>query len=256
MYSHLKCIPVLNKAKYFFLFLLLVMMHHCSGHDILSSHHQLLVVTTSDWNEIQGTIQLFERDRDGCSWIAIGQSMPAVIGKNGLAWGIGLHPHHSVPLEKREGDKKSPAGIFSIGTAFGFASKTEMNHLQIEYLPLDLSIEAVDDPLSAYYNMIVHNTRVKSDWNSSEKMSSEPLYELGFAINHNFPNPQPEKGSAIFFHIWRNSNSGTAGCTATSKEYVSTILSWLKREKNPVIVQLPKPIYFQLKNTWQLPELP
>lgn len=221
--------------------------------DILSGHYQLIVVTTRDWDESLGTAQVFQRQNDTSAWSELSRVMPVVLGKAGLAWGIGLHPSQTSPSIKREGDRKSPAGIFTIGPAFGFAPPSEMAHLKIGYLPLTSEIEAIDDPHSRYYNCIVHRKEIACDWKSSEKMGEIPLYKLGFVINHNFPNPQPGGGSAIFFHIWRNSHSGTAGCTAASLEDLSTILSLLNQSKNPVLIQLPISTYSTLQQEWSLP---
>lgn len=239
--------------KQIFLFLVLAIPQYCSAKDMLAGHHQLLVVTTRDWDENQGSLQLYERTRDDLLWNPIGEPIAVVIGETGLAWGIGLHTKIFKLPYKKEGDRKSPAGIFSLGTAFGFASNSEMTHLKIEYLQLDEYTEAIDDPLSCYYNYIVNTREVASDWCSSEKMAREPLYKIGLAINHNFPNPQIGAGSAIFFHIWQDEHSGTAGCTAMSEKYLTAILSWLEGNKHPVLVQLPICAYHELKSEWDLP---
>lgn len=227
----------------------------CYSEDIFSGHNQLLVVTSSDWMAKQGSLQLYERKNDESEWIAINDSMPVVLGKKGLAWGIGLHPvaDTNEPF-KKEGDEKSPAGIFSLGKAFGFF-KTKSNPLKVDYLPLNSHIEAIDDPSSSYYNCIVNSSEITSDWQSSEKMGEEPLYALGMVVNHNFPNPQPGKGSAIFLHIWRTENSGTAGCTAMSLENLNNVLFWLDKNKSPLLVQLPILKYNELKPFWNLPSL-
>ncbi len=226
----------------------------CYAEDLLIGHQQLIVVTTSNWEEKKASLQLYERRDDGPAWTLISGPIPVVIGKAGLAWGIGLHPKSSkISPFKREGDGKSPAGIFSLGGAFGFACK--MPGLKIDYFQLDEFTEAVDDPLSSYYNYIVNSKEITTDWNSSEKMRSVSLYKIGLVINHNFPNPQKNAGSAIFFHIWRNENSGTAGCTAMSQENLTHLLLWLEKSKNPVLVQLPISSYYELQSDWELPNL-
>ncbi len=239
--------------KKFVLFSAHVWACYCYSQDSLEGHHQLLAVTTQGWDEKQGELVLYERENDSTPWIAVQAPVPVVLGKNGLAWGIGLHPTNPEMAYKKEGDGKSPAGIFSLGSAFGFASSSEMGHLKIEYLPLHGFIEAVDDPLSCYYNCIVDRREVIPDWHSSEKMGEEPLYAIGLNVHHNFPNPKANAGSAIFLHIWRGENSGTAGCTAMSLENLNTIISWLDRSKHPVLVQLPVYEYNKLQKTWSLP---
>jgi len=231
-------------------------MQYCCAENVLKGHRQLLVVTASDWEVMQGNLQLYERLSDQLDWVATGESIPVVLGKTGLAWGIGLHSCDCKAMPyKMEGDLKSPAGIFSLGDAFGFAPRSEMTHLKMEYIPLDRYTEAVDDPQSRYYNRIVNSMEVVSNWHSSEMMGTEPLYALGMVINHNYPNPQLGAGSAIFLHIWNHEQSGTAGCTAMSKENVSSILSWLDSAKYPVLVQLPISTYHDLKKKWNLPSL-
>ncbi len=221
----------------------------------LAAHQQVLVVTTPNREEKEGLLHLYERIEKDSPWVPVGEPIAIVLGKTGLAWGIGLHPPDSKnALLKREGDKKSPAGIFSLGTAFGLVSALKMASLKLEYLQFDENSEAVDDPLSSYYNQIVNRQEVTIDWNSSEKMNEETLYTLGLVVNHNFPNSQPGAGSAIFLHVWRHKHSGTLDCTAMSQENLTKILFWLKRSKNPALVQLPVDIYHQLQEKWSLPQ--
>jgi D-alanyl-D-alanine dipeptidase len=224
--------------------------------NILNGHHQLIVVTSQNWPEMHGTLVKFERESDDSSWIEIDDPIPAVLGKSGLVWGIGLHPTPTNTTSfKQEGDNKSPAGIFTLGSAFGFASEADMIHLQVEYVQIDHNTEAVDDHLSKYYNTIVKNNEVIPDWTCSERMSSISLYEIGMCINHNFPNPQKGAGSAIFFHIWRHANSGTAGCTAMAKDDLEEMLIWLNKDKKPLLLQLPIHEYEKLQEEWELPQL-
>ena len=239
------------------LLLLPLLFCACSAcaQDPLTGHQQLIVVTTRNWDDVQGTLQLFERADDTASWTSASLPMPVVVGQKGLAWGIGLHPAQEDSFVKVEGDKRSPAGLFSIGTAFGFAPPAQMAYLNIDYLQLTPTIEAVDDQSSRYYNCIVDTRLVQPDWNSSEKMGRISLYVQGFMINHNFPNPRSGSGSAIFFHLWRNDHSGTGGCTATQLDYLSSILSWLDRSKSPVIAQLPLSAYCSVADEWNLPKI-
>jgi zinc D-Ala-D-Ala dipeptidase len=239
------------------LVIFLAIMWTCSCHskDNLDGHHQLLVVTTHGWDEKQGELMLYERSSDDSPWVPVPASIPVVVGSKGLAWGIGLHPTNLETPCKKEGDKKSPAGIFSLGTAFGLAPPSGMEQLKWEYLPLHPFIETVDDPLSRHYNCLVDRRTVIPDWHSSEKMSEEPLYAMGLVVHHNFPNPKAYAGSAIFLHIWRGENSGTAGCTAMNREDLRRVLFWIDPSKSPVLVQLPIQEYRSLQMGWGLPVL-
>ncbi len=234
-----------------------LLMEACIGYcqEVLKDHKQLLVVISSDWNEVRASLQRYERASKDESWTLVGERIPVVLGKAGLAWGLGLQPfpiNKVIPL-KREGDLKSPAGIFSIGTAFGFSPNSEMNHLKMDYIQVNDTIEAVDDSQSQHYNCIVNSHEVDCDWKSSEKMAEISLYKLGFVVNHNYPNPQFEAGSCIFFHIWRHENSGTAGCTVMTYENLNKVVCWLDADKNPALVQLPQTLYDELQKHWFFP---
>src|ERR1700728_825469 len=51
---------------------------------------KLIVVATSNWSAVEGQLQRFERTSVHESWRPFGQPIPIVVGKNGMAWGIGL----------------------------------------------------------------------------------------------------------------------------------------------------------------------
>lgn len=221
------------------------------GGVIPSTTKQLIVVTTDNWDAIQGTMQCYERSNEKQSWKAMGRPVKVVVGKSGMAWGIGYHPE---PSAKREGDKKAPAGVFAIGRVFGQLPKEKVTELKMPYLKLTSGIEAVDDPASVYYNQIVDRDTISSpDWSSSEKMLQEPLYQIGAEILHNYPNPRPKAGSAIFLHIWGNEKNGTVGCTAMSRSNLEKVLFWMRKDAQPVIVQLPQSEYDARQAAWQLP---
>ena len=218
---------------------------------------QAVVVTTKDWSTINGTAQLFERVSTKSIWKKTGKSFSVVIGKNGMAWSGGLN---DLPFDtgrllmKTEGDGKSPAGIFSLTSAFGTAEKSV--DIKLPYTKLVESTECVDDVKSSQYNRIVDKFQIGNyDWKSSEKMLAVgEAYNLGVFVEHNFER-QKGAGSCIFLHIWKNANSGTAGCTAMARSNIKSVLAWLDPQKNPVLIQLPEDCYQQFQTKWKLPKL-
>lgn len=195
-------------------------------------HHHVLTDGRSTWEE-------------GGSWEPAGDPFDGVIGDAGLAWGDGLHGHgapngHDGPV-KREGDHKSPAGAFHIGTRFGFEPYNGRM--------LKDTTECVDDPASASYNKLVEHTG-SADWTSSEHMRSIPLYALGAFVDHN-PKRTPGAGSCIFLHIWAGPDSTTVGCTAMPRDRLEKLLGGLG--SNAVFVQLPRVEYDALREPWGLP---
>ncbi len=220
---------------------------------------QAFVVTTKDWNAMQGNAQIFERKTVKSSWKAVGKSFAVVVGKNGMAWGAGLNELPSDTgrlLMKTEGDGKSPAGIFTLTSAFGSAEKAAS--VKIPFTKLEQYTECVDDVKSSHYNKIVNRMQVGMfDWESSEKMLAVGTqYDLGVFVAHNSNPINKGGGSCIFLHIWKDEKSGTAGCTAMARENIEAALNFFDPKKNPVLIQLPEDSYKQFQTKWKLPLRP
>jgi L,D-peptidoglycan transpeptidase YkuD (ErfK/YbiS/YcfS/YnhG family) len=145
--------------------------------------------------------------------------IPAVIGIHGFA----------PPGGKREGDGRTPSGVYPLEFAFGYAPsmKTKMPYRQAT--PNDFW---VDDARSPQYNQWVHG---KPDATSYEVMQrNDNLYEYGVVIGYN-KDRVPGMGSAIFLHVWPSPNGHTAGCVAVSVLDMIRILRWLDPAKSPQI---------------------
>lgn len=219
-----------------------------------SGSQQMIVVTTSNWDAVQGDLQRYERDANS-KWRKVGEKFQIVVGKKGLGWGEGLHDSSIYKPQqpiKREGDGKSPAGVFKLASIFGVADNPDF--LKMPYTKLAETTECVDDVSSKNYNSIVDNKQVAVDWTSSEKMLSiGERYVWGVTVSHNSAPRQSGKGSCIFLHVWGDAQTGTSGCTAMKKENIETILRWLDNSKNPIFVQLPTNEFARLRKTWKLP---
>jgi D-alanyl-D-alanine dipeptidase len=223
--------------------------------EILSQSSQMVVVTARDWTATEGSLLRFERaDR---SWQQVGPSIPVVLGRGGLGWGLGLNPTSSSGPQKREGDGRSPAGIFRLTYAFGYAPAEAVKEIKLPYVQCTESVECVDDTHSAYYNIIVDRHSVaKVDWKSSEKMRmTDGEYKLGVFIAHNSSPAEPGAGSCVFMHIWKGPGHPTSGCTAMSLGAIESLLGWLDPRSLPVLVQLPREQYRQNQIPWMLPAI-
>jgi D-alanyl-D-alanine dipeptidase len=222
----------------------------------LTDSRQALVVPTSGWKSNRGEAQLFERERPGAPWEPKGLKMAVNVGRKGLGWGLGLYgsSEGKGPI-KQEGDGKSPAGVFRIGSAFGYAPRDSAAFIRLPYISIDAITECVDDPDSDNYNLIVSRQRVsKVDWNSSEQMlRRDQQYKWGAVIEHNSAGRLKRGGSCIFLHIWEGPSIPTNGCTSFAEEDLIAILRWLRPEANPVLVQLPQAEYLRLRDPWKLP---
>lgn len=234
--------------------------------DALGRSTQAIVVTTQDWNAVPGQMQRFERATTRARWHAVGGPIAIVVGRSGLGWGLGVVPANGTQAAdlsgpvKKEGDKRSPAGIFALGTAFGYAAQP-LPRLKLPYLELTPTVECVDDPASQHYNRIVDRAQVAVDWKSSEHMrDAGQAYVWGVVVDHDGTvpggvTPVPGSGSCVFLHIWSGDGRGTTGCTAMAEENLETLMTWLDPRKRPLLVQMPEAEYARLRSVWGLPRL-
>lgn len=216
---------------------------------------QLVLVTTADWNADTGMLRTFVRDRGG--WKQVGAPAPVTVGRNGSAWGVGLHPAQLGAPAKREGDGRAPAGVFAIGEAFGYAPGADT---ALPYAQMQDTSWCMDVVASPLYNRIVDARQVGED---AVKGSSEPMrrdlheggdqrYRNGFVIEHN-PQGLKNAGSCIFAHLWKAPGAPTAGCTAMAASVMQRLYVWLRPAAHPVFVLLPQAEYDRLKTAWNLP---
>jgi D-alanyl-D-alanine dipeptidase len=207
---------------------------------------QLVLVITDSVQDTLGTLMYFERENATSAWTRAGDTIAVAIGRHGLGWGRGLHndkDRADLPF-KKEGDGKSPAGVFTLSAVFGYQPADQMSTIAMPYIHVTDMTECIDDPSSRYYNQFVSRDQIERtgqvDWQSSEKMSKAGIYyELGVVVDHN----------------WAHPNEKTAGCTAMSPQNMKKIVVWLDKSKHPVLIQLPKRSYLDLKKLWHLPEL-
>jgi len=217
---------------------------------------QMVLVTVPGWHAVQGTLRTYERQGGG-AWHEVGTARPVAIGHAGAGWGLGLHPAQAGGPVKREGDGRSPAGVFRIGEAFGYAAHADT---ALPYLALSATDYCMDVSGSPFYNRIVDAAKVGA---AAVKGSSEPMrrdlyfhgdqrYRMGFVIEHNLGG-KPGGGSCIFGHLWKAPGVGTTGCTAMSADTMRRLLAWLKPQEHPVFVLLPQDQYARLRAAWKLP---
>jgi D-alanyl-D-alanine dipeptidase len=225
-----------------------------SPRPLIEGSEQLVVVTTPGWTATTGSMQRFERAGSASEWRAVDQAVPVVVGRTGIAWGVGFDGVSSEGPHKREGDGKSPAGMFPLDTAFGFAPRDSMQRVKLPYVQLRPSTDCVDDTTSSHYNTVVDRASVpRVDWKSAERMREVGQYKLGVIVGYNAMPPVRGRGSCIFLHIWSGPQSTTAGCTALEEGSLREMISWLDPQKQPLLVQLTANDYQNLRIRWRLP---
>lgn len=177
---------------------------------------QLLVVAPEDGGH---TLYAYSRGADG-GWTEQAEGMKANVGKNGVS------------RDKTEGDRKTPAGLFSLLFAFGTEEAPECS---MEYRQVTENSYWVDDPASEHYNQWVELDGEK-DWSSAEHLADYPVqYAYAVAVGYNTGPVIAGKGSAIFLHCGK---SYTAGCVSVSREHMLELLQWLDPGADPRILIL------------------
>ncbi|NNG44706.1 hypothetical protein HJP15_17570 [Pseudoalteromonas sp. NEC-BIFX-2020_002] len=214
---------------------------------------QLVVVIADDWQTPQA--QLYRFERKGNNWQQIDDDYSVVLGRTGLAWGVGLHPEQA-GIQKQEGDGKAPAGIFELGTAFGYLDSLQTN---MAYQGMTANDYCIDVKGSPFYNQLVNKSVVgeaavkdSSEWMRRDIYSQDDLYKKGIVVKHNSNNIDGA-GSCIFMHLWRAQDKPTAGCTAMTEQNMDALLAWLDSKSAPLLISLPKAQYQQKQALWQLP---
>lgn len=160
-------------------------------------------------------------ERSSHGWRQVFEPMPAMVGRRGIA-----------PLNaKREGDGRTPSGVYPIGTAFGYAPFFDT---KLRYRQATDDDFWVDDVDSAQYNRWVTGKPQASSF--EEMRRRDHLYTYGAVIEYNTDPIIPGKGSAIFLHIWRAPGISTSGCVALSRRNLKALLKWLDARHQPVII--------------------
>ncbi|MFC3552145.1 L,D-transpeptidase [Lysobacter cavernae] len=223
-----------------------------------SESRQLVLVTTADWDATDGVLRRYERGAHG--WQPVGDTTPVTVGRAGSAWGQGLHAPQPTGPQKREGDGRAPAGVFGIGTAFGYGDAASTALPYRAMTASDYCIDVSDSPL---YDRIVDARQVGQ---AAVAGSTEPMrrdlhadgdsrYKLGFVIEHN-PIHRAGAGSCIFANLWKAPGEATAGCTAMAEPAMQQLLGWLDPERKPVFVLMPVAELERLRRPWELPHVP
>ncbi|HKA87816.1 MAG TPA: L,D-transpeptidase family protein [Haliangiales bacterium] len=209
---------------------------------------RLVVVRAAGWDATAGEVVRFTRAKAG--WAPAGAPVRAELGK-GLAWGRGVVAVDRPGPKKEEGDGRTPAGLFRVGDAFGYADRPD--GVALAWRRMGNGDVCVDDPGSRHYNRFARDE--DKDWASAEVMRrADDLYELGAVILHN-ADAVPRAGSCIFFHVARRRGSPTVGCVALPRADLLSLLRFMAPDRTVVAI-LPDEAYLALRGAWGLPDLP
>ncbi len=146
----------------------------------------------------------------------------------------GVYGRNGVDPEKREGDGKTPEGVFGVIMAFGLL---ENPGSQLPYHLIQDGDFWVDDSDSRYYNQLVNTHQTAVEWKSAEDMMNmAPYYNYGLALDYN-KEGTPGAGSAIFVHCTKSEqDTGSGGCVRIPQEYMRELVRCADERMKVVIV--------------------
>lgn len=221
---------------------------------------QAVLGIADSWDSSHVTLSLVEKNSAG-QWQRVLGPVRGRLGRAGLVWGLGLHANPRGATIKKEGDGRSPAGIFAIGGLWTTTPTPVKHHRsmpEVRVGPRDLWVSDTATP-QLYNRYIRLDHPAATPWELREQMRQHDYaHSIKLLICHNTQEtpgrPVLGAGSSIFFHIWRRDGAApTAGCTSMSEPDLRAIIARLNPTRHPVYILLPRSVYTGLRGPWALP---
>ena len=127
---------------------------------------------------------------------------------------------------KKEGDKKTPKGIFEIENLYYRKDRREKPLTQLKCIEIKNNMGWCDDiRFPKKYNKLF---KVKKKINHEKLKRKDHKYDLLIPIKYNFKKPISGLGSCIFIHLTKNYKP-TAGCLALKEKDFLIMLKLIKK---------------------------
>ncbi len=216
---------------------------------------QRILVIADGSDSWEGRLSCWKRLSPGGRWRREEGPVSVLLGRSGVAWGIGLHPPQP-GLQKEEGDGRTPAGRFRIGLVLGTAPSLPAGARWPLYHRKSTRDAWIENPELPHYNHLVTipSGEALPEWFEAERLRVEdPVLEWMVSIEHNYPESRRGAGSAIFLHRRYGAHAPTSGCLALSKRDLVGLVRWLDPRGRPELVVLTGTDYLRLWSSWSLP---
>ena len=136
------------------------------------------------------------------------------VGKSGLT------------SNKKEGDKKTPKGVFEIGNLFYRKDRIKKPSTLLKCIIIKKNMGWCDDiRFPKKYNKLV---KIKKNIKYEKLKRTDHKYDLLIPIKYNFEKTIIGLGSCIFIHLTKDYKP-TAGCIALSKKDLLILLKLIKK---------------------------
>ena len=137
-----------------------------------------------------------------------------------------------ITANKKEGDEKTPRGIFDLKTIFYRRDRISKLKSSLKKTIIKKNMGWCDDPSSKFYNKLIKFPFRKS----AEKIwLKEDIYDVFIVISYNIKPILKNKGSAIFLHIAKKNYLATKGCIAISKKDMLFLIRKIKKKTKLII---------------------
>ncbi len=137
-----------------------------------------------------------------------------------------------ISKKKREGDKKTPRGIYKLGPVYYRNDRLPKFNTKLKKIKIKKNMGWCNDIYSNFYNklfVIKKNVRHEKLYRKSEN------YDIIIPICYNTSNIKKNKGSAIFLHLTKNYKK-TLGCIAIKKEDMLILLKLINKKTKIKII--------------------
>ena len=130
-------------------------------------------------------------------------------------------------INKKEGDKKTPKGIFKIENLYFRKDRIKKPETSLKCIEIKDNMGWCDDILKPdKYNKLIKTNKFLKH----EKLKrNDNKYDLLIPIKYNFEKPIIGKGSCIFIHLTKDYKP-TAGCIALKKKDFLIMLRLIKKK--------------------------
>ena len=128
--------------------------------------------------------------------------------------------------KKKEGDKKTPKGLFLIGNLYYRSDRILNPTTKLKKIKINNKMGWCDDTLyPKYYNKLI---KIDNTIKHEKLFRKDHKYDLLILIKYNYLKPILGKGSCIFLHL-TNTLKPTSGCIALKKKDFIILLKLIKR---------------------------
>ncbi len=128
---------------------------------------------------------------------------------------------------KKEGDKKTPKGIFEIENLYFRKDRIRKPITSLKCVEIKKNMGWCDDiKFKEKYNKLI---KVNKELKHEKLKRKDYKYDLLIPIKYNFKKPIPGRGSCIFIHLTRNYKP-TAGCIALKKKDFLILLKVIQKK--------------------------